>query len=62
MDWNKLWELYHKGWGQAKVSSEYDKKVFNEMQQMLQRMEYDLKKMVSEVTGNRRKQERRKVV
>jgi len=60
MDWKKFWELFHKGWGQAKESPEYDKKVFNEIQQILQRVEYDLKKMASKMIGNRRKQERRK--
>jgi hypothetical protein len=62
MDWNKFWELFHKAWGHCKDSEEYDKKIWNEMQQMLQRMEYDLKKMVTEMQGNRRKQERRKVI
>lgn len=60
MDWDKFWTLYHRGWGQAKVSSEYDKKVFNEMQQMLQSMEHEKKKEV--VIQDRRKQERRNVV
>jgi hypothetical protein len=35
MDWNKFWGLYHKAWGQAHDSPEYDKKVYEEMQRML---------------------------
>jgi len=62
MDWNKFWELYHKGWGQAKVSSEYDKRVFSDMQAMLLHMQNgrdsDGVKMV--IISERRKTNRRR--
>ena len=57
MEWKKFWELYHKGWGQAKESLEYDKKVFSEMQAMLQNMQSEQKKEI--VIQDRRKRNRR---
>jgi hypothetical protein len=27
----RIWELFHKAWGQAKVGSEYDKEVWIEL-------------------------------
>lgn len=35
MDWNRFWELFHKSWGQCHEVVGYDKKAWNEMQQML---------------------------
>jgi hypothetical protein len=35
MDWHKFWILFHKAWGQVHESPEYDKKIWNEMQDML---------------------------
>jgi len=39
MDWKKFWRLFHHAWGQAKVSPEYEKAKFNEMQVMLSKLE-----------------------
>jgi hypothetical protein len=50
MDWHKFWILFHKAWGQAHDSPEYDKNIYFEMQQILQKMEYDLKKLVTEAS------------
>jgi hypothetical protein len=47
MDWNKFWVLFHKAWGQAHESSEYDKAVWRDMQWMALKLEDDLKKMVA---------------
>lgn len=38
-EWERFWGLFHKAWGQCKASTEYDKPVWNEMQQMLKAKE-----------------------
>jgi hypothetical protein len=43
MNWIIFWELFHKAWGQAHDSPEYDKKVYSEMHHMLQDMEDSMK-------------------
>lgn len=43
MEWDKFWGLFHNAWGHCHESPEYDKKVFTEMQGMLQNLERECK-------------------
>jgi hypothetical protein len=58
MEWSKLWGLFHHAWGQAKESPEYNKKIFTEIQIILQSLENSDKKKI--VIQDRRKNDRRK--
>ena len=49
MDWHTFWELFHKAWGQAHDSPEYDKKIYTEMMHMLKDMENSSKRVATGV-------------
>lgn len=56
MDWNKFWTLFHKRWGSDKVSNEYNKEDWNNMQAMLRNLQEEKVKVKIE----RRVRDRRK--